>query len=109
MKQEMDKRFIIVGFSDGIGHTLQLGNKLEWFFSRPVKLYKNLPPAIKEANRVNSRWKCDRVVVYEIEIGDRISFSFFKDWENRIRFEINNEKQSNEQARSYKNIEICKV
>ena len=92
MKQGMDKRFIIVGFSEGIGHTLQLGNTLAWCFSRPVKSYKNLAPAVKEAWMVNARWKCDRVVVYEIETGDRISCSFFKDWEDRIRFEINNKK-----------------
>jgi hypothetical protein len=83
----MDKCYIIVGFADGIGYTLQVGNRLAWNFSRKVKSYKNLPPAIKEANRVNSRWKCDRVVVYRIGVEERTSCSFDK-WEDKIAFEI---------------------
>jgi hypothetical protein len=84
----MDKRYIIVGFSDGIGHTLQVGNRLAWNFSRKVKSYKNLSPAIKEAHRVNARWKCDRVVVYHIGVEERISCSYFDRWEDKIAFEI---------------------
>ena len=86
----MDKRFIIVGFHEGIGHTLQVGGVMAWCFMRRIKAYKNFQRAINQAHKVNTKFKCDRICVYEIGIEERVSCSFFSRWEDKIKFEINN-------------------
>ena len=84
------KLYIIVAFHEGIAHTLQLGGKIAWNFSRPMKLYKSLDRAKKMAHKVNTEWRCDKVRVYEIEEGECVSSSKYREWDDRIRYEINN-------------------
>lgn len=82
--------FIVVAFHEGIGHTLQNGGVLSWNFQRKIKMYKSLETAKKTAHKVNAKWMCQSVKVYEIEEGEYISASMFKKWDDKVRYAINN-------------------
>ena len=83
--------YIIVGFWDGLGHTLQTNGKMNWFFIHPCKYYERLPFAIRMARKLNTRYVLDRIVVYKVSLGERFSCSDFKTWDKekkRIIFEL---------------------
>jgi hypothetical protein len=86
-------KYIVVGYWDGIGNTLQEDGKMRWFFQHHAKIYINKQFAIMAAKRYNARYYLTRVVVYAIKSDERFSCSDFKQWdkqEGRIAFEIRN-------------------
>jgi hypothetical protein len=90
--------YIVVGFWDGLGHTLQTNGKMNWFFTHHPKYYSKLPFAVKMARKLNARYILNRIVVYKVDIEERFSCSDFSRWDKedgRIEFEISNVKNVN--------------
>ena len=85
-----EKRFIVVGFNQGIGNILQRGGFMNWYIERGVKFYKRLSCAIKAAKSL--KFGFDKVCVYEIGEEDEISSSSFKNWDEKIKFELDKKK-----------------
>ena len=75
-----DTRFIVVVFIDGVGYTLQEGNVLAWFFRHYPKSYKYFESARKKANKLLYQYRCDKVCVFKVELGERLSCDQYRDW-----------------------------
>lgn len=85
----MGNEYIVVVFqNDGIGYTLQTDDRCYWAFSHHAKIYKRFGMAKKAVSRMKSKYSYKRIVVYDITDVKSISCSFFKDWEDKIVFEI---------------------
>ena len=85
-----EKRFIVVGFNQDIGNILQRGGFMNWYMERGIKLYKRRSYAIKAAKSLKGGF--DKVCVYEIGEEDDISSSSFKNWDEKIKFELDKKK-----------------
>ena len=84
------KKYIIVAYLGRIPYTLQGKLELHWYFEKKIKSYTRLGSAIKMANKVNSKYCCDRIVVFGVNDGDTLSSDNYATWKDKVEFEINN-------------------
>ena len=63
-----------------------MGGVLDWFFSHYPKYYKHFESARNKANKLLNQYrclpfcKCDKVCVFKIELGERISCDQYEKW-----------------------------
>ena len=86
-----DVRYIVVLFWEGVGYTYQIDNKVHIFFHHDAMVYEKLAFAKKRAEKVGRTWVSDKVCVFKIAQGERLSCDQYNDWyedENRLMFEF---------------------
>ena len=79
-KQTTDIRYIVVGFIDGVGCTLQEHNYLAWFFRHYPKSYTYFESARKKANKLLYQYKCSKVCVFKVKLDERLSCDQYEKW-----------------------------
>ena len=88
--------YIVVLFHDGIGYTYQTNSKCAWAFSALPKYYKSLETAKKIAHKVSNAYVCNKVVVYKVDMSDRLNTCTYNKWNKeereRIVYEIEKKK-----------------
>lgn len=87
-------RYIVVAFSDGIGHTLLTNNKFKVFFDRHALVYKLLKCAVNKAFKMSNEYRVDKVCVFKVRLGEELNCCQYKDWlkdDNRLMYSIEND------------------
>lgn len=87
---------IVAYGNDGYGYMLQTGGRLNWFFDdNHLMVFRTLETALRRLEKVKSRYRCSRIVIYGILNSDYpISISKFSDFAknpDRIIYEWNEE------------------
>ena len=79
---EKDVRYIVVVFgqSDGIGYTYQTDDKVHIFFHHAAVAYKKLGHAINKANKLAYTYINEKVCVFKVELGERLSCDQYDNW-----------------------------
>lgn len=83
---------IVAYGDDGYGYMLQSGGKLNWFFDNShLIVFRTLETALKRLERIKSRYRCSRIVIYGILKSDYpiniCKFSDFTKNSDRIIYE----------------------
>lgn len=81
--------YIVVAFIGGIGYTYQIDRKYRWPFCNAPRVYCRKMAVIKRAQITFNKIKgVSKVVVYNIDGIETFSCSDFKNWDDRIVYEI---------------------
>lgn len=88
--------YIVVLFNEGIGHTYQTNGKCAWAFSALPKYYSILKSAKERAHKLLNSYVCSKVVVYKVEVHERLNTCLYNKWNKeereRIVYEIEKNK-----------------
>ena len=88
--------YIVVLFHEGIGYTYQTNGRCEWTFSALPKYYGRLQLAKERAHKLLNTYVCDKVVIYKVDISERVNTCVYNKWNKeereRIVYEIEKNK-----------------
>lgn len=82
MKEKDMEMFMVVAWHRGKPYILQHRGVMDWYFyCNSPKLFKTLKSAVRNANKVNAKYKADSVKVYRVEENEEICATYIEGWE----------------------------